>query len=49
MKRCKTCGHTNGRLRQAKSWYTGDVLPGQFVCVSDDWGGCGCFVDEVPA
>lgn len=34
MKRCNTCGHTNGRLRQATNYYTGQPIPGQFVCMS---------------
>lgn len=34
MRRCETCGHTTGRLRQATNYYTGDPLPGQYVCIS---------------
>lgn len=34
MKRCNTCGHTNGRLRPVKSRYTGHPIPGEFICVS---------------
>lgn len=34
MKRCNICGHTSGRLRPAKNYYSGRPIPGQFVCVS---------------
>lgn len=34
MRRCNRCGHTNGRLRPAKNFYTGQPIPGQHTCLS---------------